>query len=260
MAAHAHATPRIQIPFALRTSGLTVGYSGSEALSNVDLEVPPGKTVAVLGPNGAGKTTLLHALVGLVSPRAGSIELGGETVSLVPQELEVERSFPVTATEVVRMGRYPSVGWIGRFGAEDHRLVSEALETLGVTDLGNRRFGELSGGERRRVLLAQATAQDADLLLLDEPFSGVDVPTSRAVRELIERWRSEGRTLMVATHDLESAARDYDLVLALNGRVVAFGPPQTVLTEEILAETFAGRVVRVGELLIDVAHHHHGAG
>jgi ABC-type Mn2+/Zn2+ transport system ATPase subunit len=158
------------------------------------------------------------------------------------------------------MGRYGDVGWLGRFSPRDHELVAAALRALGVDHLADRRFGDLSGGERQRVLLAQAAAQEADLLLLDEPFTGVDRPTHDAVRDLLSGWRDQGRTVIVATHDLESAARDYDLVVCLNRRLVAFGPPAVACNEQTLAETFSGHVVRVGELLVDVDHHHHGAG
>jgi ABC-type Mn2+/Zn2+ transport system ATPase subunit len=133
------------------------------------------------------------------------------------------------------------------------------MTSLGIDGLTNRRFADLSGGERQRTLLAQAIAQDASLLLLDEPLAGVDAPTRAAVADLIEVWRGEGRTVVVTTHDLE-AARRYDLVACLNRRLVAFGPPGDVWSEGVLAETFAGHVVRVGELLFDTAHHHHGAG
>ena len=215
--------------------------------------------MALLGPNGAGKTTLFRAAVGLVKPEAGSIELSGR-VAFVPQRLDIEPSFPATVTDVVRMGRYGELGWLRRFGERDHELVDESISKLGIESLAERRFGDLSGGERQRALLAQAAAQDAELLLLDEPFTGLDAPTHADLRALLAGWRSQGRTVVVATHDLQSASRDYDLVLCLNRRLVAIAPPAEAITEAILAETFAGRVVRVGDLLIDTAHHHHGAG
>ena len=246
---------------ALVAQGLNVGFGRSVALADVTVKIPPGVSVALLGPNGAGKSTLLHAAVGLVAPRGGSIRLGSDRVAFVPQRLDLEPTFPITVADAVRMGRYGDLGpwpW-RRFGDRDRRLVEEAMSELGVEHLAGRRLGELSGGERQRALLAQAAAQDAHILLLDEPFTGVDRPTHDAVHTLLARWRAEGRTVIVATHDLEAAA-DYDLVLCLNRRLVAFGPAAQTLTEEVLAETFAGRVVRVGALLIDVAHHHHGAG
>jgi ABC-type Mn2+/Zn2+ transport system ATPase subunit len=245
---------------ALAARGLTVGFGGLLALDSVDLEIPRGASVALLGPNGAGKSTLFHAAVGLVEPRAGSIHVPSTRVAFVPQRLDIEPMFPVTVADVVRMGRYGDLGWWRRFGAADRELVASAMAALGVEHLTDRRFGDLSGGERQRALLAQAAAQDPELLLLDEPFTGVDAPTHDAVRELLGRWRREGRTVIVATHDLRSAASDYDLVVCINRRLVAVGEPHETLTEEVLARTFAGRVLRVGELLVDVAHHHHGAG
>jgi ABC-type Mn2+/Zn2+ transport system ATPase subunit len=245
---------------ALVAERLTVELGGREALSEVDVEIPAGVSVAVLGPNGAGKSTLLRAAAGLVQPTSGSITISGGEAAFVPQRLDVEPAFPVTALDVARMGRYPRVGWFGRFGIADHDAVEAGLEALGVAHLAGRRFGDLSGGERQRVLLAQAAVQDADVLLLDEPFTGVDRPTGDALRALFAHWREQARTIVVATHDLESAARDYDYVLCLNGRRIAFGSPAQTCTEKILAQTFAGHVVRVGELIVDTAHHHHGAG
>lgn len=239
---------------------LTVRVGGSDALEDVSFEVPAGATVALLGPNGAGKTTLFRAAVGLVKPRRGSIELGTSSVAFVPQRLDIEPSFPVTVTDVVRMGRYPSAGWIGRFSPTDHELVADSIEALGITALAGRRFGDLSGGERQRALLAQARAQRSEILLLDEPFTGLDAPTRATLIAELDRWRTEGRTIMVATHDLESASRDYDLVLCLNRRLIAFGPAAETCVEEVLARTFEGHVVRVGSLLVDTDHHHHGAG
>jgi ABC-type Mn2+/Zn2+ transport system ATPase subunit len=245
---------------AVAARDLTVRFGREPALLEVSFEVPVGATVALLGPNGAGKTTLFGAAIGLVKGEAGSIRLGSRRVAFVPQRLDIEPSFPVTVTDVVRMGRYGDLGWVRRFTDHDRKLVTEAIAELGIEHLAHRRFGDLSGGERQRTLLAQASAQDAEILLLDEPFAGLDAPTHAALKRLFDRWRDHGRTILVATHDLESASRDYDLVLCLNRRLVAFGPPQETCTEAIIAETFAGHVLRLGELLVDTAHHHHGAG
>jgi ABC-type Mn2+/Zn2+ transport system ATPase subunit len=174
----------------------------------------------------------------------------------VPQHLDVDQTFPVTVGDVVRMGRYGDLGWVRRPGERDRALVADALETLGIALLERRRFGSLSGGERQRALLAQAVAQDAEIVLLDEPLTGVDAPTQLAIRTLLARWRDAGRTVIVATHDLASATHDYDLVLCLNRRVVAFGAPEEACTEDVLRETFAGRIVRVGSLMVDVSEHH----
>ena len=243
----------------LAVRGLTVQLGGNDVLSGLTFEVPAGSSVAVLGPNGAGKTTLFKAVLGLVPSSEGSIEAGTTKLAYVPQRLDIEPSFPITVADVADMGRYADVGWVRRFSDRDRELVSESLRRLDISELANRRFGSLSGGERQRALLAQACAQDAELLMLDEPYAGLDVPTRDALRELIAEWRTEGRTVLVATHDLEGALHDFDLILCLNREQIAFGPPSSC-TEEVLAKTFAGRIVRVGELLVDIEHHHRDSG
>jgi ABC-type Mn2+/Zn2+ transport system ATPase subunit len=239
---------------------LTVRYGDVVALEAVDIEVPRGTSIAVLGPNGSGKSTLFATAVGLSAPDAGEIALATDRVAYLPQQVAVEPMFPATVRDVVSMGRWGALGWRRRMSDRDHELVAQAMSALAVDHLARRRLGELSGGQRQRTLLAQIAAQDAELLLLDEPFTGVDRPTEDTVRNLISAWRDEGRTVMVATHDLARAARDYDLVLALNRRVIAFGPAAETCTEEVLAATFAGHVARVGGLLIETEHRHPGAG
>ncbi|MGH2963754.1 MAG: zinc ABC transporter ATP-binding protein AztA [Solirubrobacterales bacterium] len=241
---------------ALSAAGLDVKFDGVPALSDVTLEVPSGASVAVLGPNGAGKSTLFEAAIGLVAPSRGSIELHSRRVAFVPQHLDVDQTFPVTVGDVVSMGRYGDLGYLRRPGPRDRELVAEALDALGIEALERRRFGSLSGGERQRALLAQAVAQDAEIVLLDEPLTGVDVPTQESIRALLGRWHAAGRTVIVATHDLASATRDYDLVMCLNRRLISFGPPDVACTEDVLRETFAGRIVRVGSLMVDVSEHH----
>ena len=244
----------------LTASDLTVRYGDVVALEAVDIEVPRGTSIAVLGPNGSGKSTLVAAAVGLSTSDAGEIALATDRVAYLPQQVAVEPMFPATVRDVVSMGRWGALGWRQRMSDRDHELVAQAMNALAVDHLARRRLGELSGGQRQRTLLAQVAAQDAELLLLDEPFTGVDRPTEDTVRKLIGAWRDEGRTVMVATHDLARAARDYDLVLALNRRVIAFGPAAETCTEEVLAATFAGHVARVGGLLIETEHRHPGAG
>jgi ABC-type Mn2+/Zn2+ transport system ATPase subunit len=219
----------------------------------------------VLGPNGSGKSTLFGAAVGLLKPAAGSIGIGERGVSWLPQRLELEPTFPLTVRDVVTMGRWgggrAGLGrWLHRLSADDRRRIEEAMETLAIADLADRPLNALSGGQRQRALLAQAVAQDAGLILLDEPLTGVDRPTADVISGTVSRWREQGRTVMVATHDLESAMRDYDLVIALNGRVVAFGPPAEVGTPVVLRETFSGHVTMLdGGEIVDTSHHHPGA-
>lgn len=246
-------------PSALSASGLTVAYGSIVALEDVTIEVPRGVTVAVLGPNGSGKSTLFAAGAGLVSPRHGAVSVDG-SLAFLPQHMNVDPTFPVTVRDVVRMGRWGGLGPVRRFRDSDHEHVEAALEALRVGDIAERRIQELSGGQRQRALLAQVMAQDADVLFLDEPLTGVDRPTADAVGLLLDRWRSEGRAVLVATHDLEAAARDHDLVLALNRRVIGYGPPQRVCTEPVLRETFGGHLARVGDLVVDTEHTHDHAG
>ena len=244
----------------LTASDLTVRYGDVVALEAIDIEVPRGASIAVLGPNGSGKSTLFSTVVGLTEPTAGAVTAATDRVAYLPQQVAVEPMFPATVRDVVTMGRWGARGWRRRMSDEDREQVDGAMGALAVDHLARRRLGELSGGQRQRTLLAQVAAQDAELLLLDEPFTGVDRPTEDTVRTLIATWRDEGRTVMVATHDLARAARDYDLVLALNRRLIAFGPAAETCTEDVLAATFAGHVARIGSLLIETEHRHPGAG
>jgi ABC-type Mn2+/Zn2+ transport system ATPase subunit len=244
---------------ALLARGLGVSYGSLVALEGVDFEVPYGSSVAVLGPNGSGKSTLFAAAVGVLRPSAGLIAAGPAATAWLPQHLNVEPTFPVTVRDVVRMGRWGRDGWLRRMSADDRRRIEQAIGELGIAEIASRRLHTLSGGQRQRALLAQVSARDAGLILLDEPLTGVDRPTGAAIKRLIADWRGEGRTVMVATHDLEAAAREYDFVLALNRRMVAFGPAPEVCTEPILRETFSGHVARLGDEVVDTSHHHPGA-
>lgn len=223
---------------ALRADALTVRYGPVVALEDITLEVPSGKRVAVVGPNGSGKSTLFAVAAGILKPAAGVIHADGDGLAYLPQQLHVDPAFPITVRDVVTMGRWAELGWLRRPRARDRQLVDGAMEELGIGQLAGRRLSELSGGQRQRALVAQAMVQQADMLLLDEPFTGVDRPTADVIRALVRRWSEEGRTVLVATHDLERSARDFDLILALNRRVVAFGPAAEVASEDVLRETF----------------------
>ena len=193
-----------------------MSFGGADALSDVNLDVPSGERRHA-GAERGGQEHPVRRRDRPRRPTRGSIELHSRRVAYVPQHLDVDQTFPVTVGDVVRMGRYGDLGWFRRPGERDRALVAE---TLGIELLERRRFGSLSGGERQRALLAQAVAQDAEIVLLDEPLTGVDAPTQLAIRTLLARWRDAGRTVIVATHDLASATHDYDLVLCLNRRVV----------------------------------------
>lgn len=227
---------------------LTVAYDRRPVLRGVTFHCAPGTVTAVMGPNGAGKSTLFRALLGLLPPAAGRVRIFGEPphrqrhrVAYVPQRELIDWDFPATVWDVVMMGRVRQVGWLRRPGEEDRRRVAAALAQLGLEDLADRPIGALSGGQQQRVFLARALAQGADLLLLDEPFVGVDAATEEVIFATLARLKAEGRTILVIDHDLSAADR-YDRVLLLNGRLVADGPPRQVLTPEHLRATYGGRL------------------
>lgn len=240
-----------------RTEGLTVLYGDRLALDAVDLAIPAGVTMAVIGPNGSGKSTLLGALAGLVSPTSGTVHVDRDRVALVLQSTDIDPALPITVRETVRMARYPHRGIFGRFREQDHAAIDRALARTRVSDLASRQIHALSGGQRQRALVAQGLAQEADLLLLDEPMTGLDVVSRDVVIEVIEGEKASGRTVVMTTHSLKDAAR-CDLVVLLATRVIAVGPPDEVIVDHHLATAFGGQAVRVpeGHLVVDDHHHH----
>ena len=244
----------------LRTHDLAGGYGSRWAISGVDLEIPPGRLVGVIGPNGSGKSTLLRAILGLVPRRHGTVTMdGGELdrrrVAYVPQRELVDWSFPISASQVVMMGRYARIGPVVAPSDVDRRAVAEALERVGIRDLADRQIGALSGGQQQRVFIARALVQEADLLLLDEPMTGVDRGTEEAVTALMRELRDGGSTVIYATHDLETAADVSDLLCFVNGGVVAFGPPAETFTPHTLHATFGGEL-----MIVDAGDHAHVHG
>lgn len=241
---------------AVQVQGLEVRYGDVVALSQVTLSVPAGTSLAVVGSNGSGKSTLLGALAGTAKPSSGRVEVLGNTPSFVLQATEVDDSLPVTVRDTVKLGRYPSVGLFRRFSDADNDVVTQSLERLRVADLADSRLNELSGGQRQRVLIAQGLAQDSQLLLLDEPMTGLDVTSRRIVLDVIEAETASGRTVVTTTHSLTDAEA-CDLVLLLNTTPVAFGTPAEVLTESNLRTAFGHHVVSLGDDLIIDDHHVH---
>lgn len=240
----------------------------SVALEIDRLELPAGALTALVGPNGSGKSTFLHAIAGLLEPLRGSLRVLGDDplharrrVAYVLQATEVHEHMPVTVGEVVAMGRYAVRGAFGRLRREDRQAIATAIERLELGDLARRHLGELSGGQRQRVFVAQGLAQGAEVLLLDEPVTGLDVPSVARIHEVIAEERAAGHTIVVATHDLaEASAADHLVLMA--GRVVASGPPSAALTKATLAEAYGARLLRVdGEtLLLDEGTHHDHEG
>jgi ABC-type Mn2+/Zn2+ transport system ATPase subunit len=245
---------------AVTAAGVVLARGRRVALRIDELAVPAGAVTAVVGPNGSGKSTLLHAIAGLLRPSAGELYVAGE-VAYVLQAPEVHQHMPVTVGEVVAMGRYAVRGVLGRMRAADRAAVAAAIERLELGDVVRRHLGELSGGQRQRVFVAQGLAQQADVLLLDEPVSGLDVASAQRIREVVDAERAAGRTVVVATHDLAEAAAADHLVLVA-GRVVAAGPPSVALTRATLAEAYGARLLRVDgdTLLLDEGAHHDHEG
>ena len=238
---------------------VSVRYGGDAVLQEVSLQVAHGAQVAVVGPNGAGKSTLFKALVGLLPLRSGRILVHGrpaggraDPVAYVPQREEIDWRFPVSVTDVVMMGRYGRTGWLRRPGPADRRAVAAALDLMDLTELARRPISELSGGQQQRVFLARALAQEPHVLLLDEPFTGVDVTARQKTLDVLAELRERDVTVLVSTHDLELAATRFDHVVLLNRRVIAQGPPAFVLTTEHIAEAFGAQAhVFQGMVVID---------
>ncbi len=233
---------------ALELAGLTVSYHDQPVLRDVSATIPKQQLVAVIGPNGAGKSTLLKAVLGLISMDAGSVRVFGESiararwrVAYVPQTETVDWDFPVTAEEVVMMGRYPRLGLLKRPTAEDREVVAASLDMVGMSSFAPRHIRQLSGGQQQRVFLARALAQEADILLLDEPFVGVDARTEAVIFQLMDELTRRGKTLVVVTHDLSQLHR-FDSVLMLNRSLVAFGPAATTVTDQNLRRAYGGRL------------------
>jgi manganese/zinc/iron transport system ATP- binding protein len=224
---------------ALEVRRLTVSYGSRPALWDVDAAFPRGALSAIVGPNGAGKSTLLRACLGLVPYDAGQALIDGhparsalDRVAYVPQRDAVDWDFPITVREVVEMGRYPAVGWVRRVGRRHRAVVDECLERVGMSAYGRRQIGALSGGQRQRVFFARALAQETPLLLMDEPFAGIDARTQAALLELLRDLRAGGRSIVVVHHDLATVRASFDWALLLNVRAVAAGPVAEALSEQ----------------------------
>ena len=228
---------------------LCVDYNGTVALYDASLKLPAGCICGLVGMNGAGKSTLFKALTGFVRPSRGRIRINGQRIGMaqrhqmvayVPQSESIDSQFPVSVWDVVMMGRYGSMNPLRIPRSSDRVAVRDALERVDLLAQRSRPLGTLSGGQRKRAFLARAIAQRADVLLLDEPFNGVDVRTEKVMAQLFMQFREEGRTILISTHDL-SHVRDFcDLVVLINKTVLAYGETSEVFTPENLALTFGG--------------------
>ena len=238
---------------------LTVSYDRKPVLWGVDLTIPSGSLVGVIGPNGAGKSTLIKAIMDLLPISSGYVRIFDEQIkqvrkriSYVPQRESVDWDFPASVFDVVLMGRYGNLGLFNRPRKADKDAAMQALEKVGMQSFADRQISQLSGGQQQRVFLARALAQNADIYFMDEPFAGVDIATEAAIIELLRTMRAQGKTVIVVHHDLQSAGEYFDWVVLLNMRLVASGPTEQVLTQELLEQTYGGKLTvlsKVGDLL-----------
>ena len=235
--------------FRIEADQICVDYNGTVALYDATLKVRPGSICGIVGMNGAGKSTFFKALMGFVRPSRGRIKINGlevpkaqseQAVAYVPQSEEVDCSFPVSVWDVVMMGLYGSMNILRIPRESDKRTVWDALKRVDLLDLRMRPIGTLSGGQRKRTFLARAIAQRSSVLLLDEPFTGVDVPTEKLMAELFLQFRQEGRSILISTHDLGHVRDFCDLVVLINKTVLAYGETSEVFTKENISKTFGG--------------------
>ena len=259
-------------PHRLEVENASIGYGEKIIMRDLSFQVPHGARVAVVGPNGAGKSTLFKALVGILPLKSGRILIHGESlgthkdcVAYVPQREDVDWRFPVTVSDVVMMGRFGQIGWWSQPSKTDKQIVRKSIEQMGITDLAEMSIGQLSGGQQQRAFLARALAQEPHILLMDEPFTGVDATTQEVTFGLLDHLREKVVTAIISTHDLNLAASRFDLVLLINHRLIAFGTPQQVFTRENLDSAFGNSllIMENGMMLVDECcapeedHHHH---
>jgi manganese/zinc/iron transport system ATP- binding protein len=238
----------------LSVHAMTVAYHRKPVLWDVEYDAPPASLVAIVGPNGAGKSTFIKACLGLVPMAAGRVAFWGRRleevrsrVGYVPQRESVDWDFPVSALDVVCMGRYRRIGWVRPVGRRDRASAMECLARVGMADFARRQIAQLSGGQQQRVFLARALAQESDLYFMDEPFAGVDAATEVAIVEVLRELRSKGKAVICVHHDLETVKEYFDHAMLINMRVVAAGPVGEVFTRENLQRTYGGRLTLLAE-------------
>ena len=230
---------------AVKVEHLNVNYEKTPALWDIDCEIPEGKLVGIIGPNGAGKSTFLKALLGMTSLSSGHIHFFGQPlakvrqrIAYVPQRSSVDWDFPITAYEVVLMGRYGKLGLFKNPKEADKQAAMQALEKVGMLELKARQISQLSGGQQQRLFIARALLQDADIYLMDEPFAGVDMATEKALIVLMQEWKSKGKTLLVVHHDLSTVKSYFDWVILLNTCLVANGEVKDAFNSETIFRAY----------------------
>lgn len=231
---------------------LTVRYEGRAALEDVTFHLHAGERVAVVGPNGAGKSTLFKVVAGVLTPSEGTVTISGSRpithvcIGYVPQRNHVDWNFPVSVADVVMMGRSAVMGAFRWPSRRDWDFVRGALETVELSDLQTRQISELSGGQQQRMFIARALAQEAELMLMDEPLTGLDQPSQEGILNLLDTLQKQNVTVMVATHDLDQAGKYFDRVMLLNHRLLGFGPSAEVLRSDVLLQAYGGRLKMIG--------------
>jgi manganese/iron transport system ATP-binding protein len=253
---HTHHQPNKPI---LDVQHITVRYNGQAALDDITFHLHAGERVAVVGPNGAGKSTLFKVVAGVLQPNAGEVNISGSRprghicIAYIPQRSQVDWNFPVSVADVVMMGRSAKLGPLNWPHKKDWEYVQHAIETVELSDLASRQIGQLSGGQQQRMFIARALAQEAELMLMDEPLTGLDTPSQEGLLNLLDTLQDQNVTVMVATHDLEQAARHFERIMLLNHRIIAFDAPQEVLHTDKLLEAYGGRlkVNSQGTMLVD---------
>jgi manganese/iron transport system ATP-binding protein len=237
-----------QVP-AIEIDHLTVSYGPQPALLDVSVSLPQGELIGIIGPNGGGKSTLLKSILGFAKADVGAVRILGQPVqyargrvAYVPQRGAVDWDFPVTVEQVAMMGRYGAIPWWRGPSAEDRARVDHALKTVRMQDYRKRQIGQLSGGQQQRVFMARALAQGAEILLLDEPFAGVDAATEHALLDVLAQSKADGKTLVVVHHDLATAAEYFDRLVLVKQRIFASGPPEVVMREDLLSQVYEGKL------------------
>lgn len=243
----------------LDVQNINVRYNGRAALEDITFHLHAGERIAVVGPNGAGKSTLFKVVAGVLQPHAGEVTIFGSRphghvcIAYIPQRSQVDWNFPVSVADVVMMGRSAKLGMLNWPHKKDWEHVHRALEIVELSDLAERQIGQLSGGQQQRMFIARALAQEAELMLMDEPLSGLDTPSQESILNLLDALQDQNVTVMVSTHDLDQATRHFDRIMLLNHRIIAFDVPQTVMHTDYLRQAYGGRLKTDsgGTMLVD---------
>jgi len=233
----------------ISVKGLRVSYHQQLALDTVSVDIPCGKITGIIGPNGSGKTTFLKAILGLISAQQGKVLFLGkpldearDEIAYVPQRESVDWDFPASVRDIVSMGRLNPKKWWQKVSAEDRRIIDSAIRQVDLTEFQHRQIGQLSGGQQQRVFLARALAQEASVILMDEPFVGVDMASQEAILNVLQELRNTGRSIVIIHHDLSTVATYFDYVLLMNNRLVKAGPTKEVLQPEVLSQAYGSSI------------------